>query len=255
MFAQADSYEQFMGRWSRQLAPLFATYVGIHDGNAVLDVGSGTGVFSFAVRAIDPTGTIEGIDLSPAYVEYATKQHPEAKIRFQVGNAQKLDFPNATFDAAAAMLVLNFVPDPAVAVAEMRRVTRPGGTLAAAVWDYGGEMEMLKIFDEEASAFDPGFVTDERRMPLGKPEALRELFQGAGLEHVETTAIDTTLHFTSFDDYWKPFLLGTGPGGAYVAKLSPDRRDQLAARLRKRLGDAAFDLKGRAWAVKAIVPK
>jgi len=257
MFAQADSYEQFMGRWSRLLAPPFVTFAGVHAGAAVLDVGSGTGVLAFALRAVDPTGPIEGIDLSPEYVAYAKKQHVEAHTHFAVGDAQKLAFPAASFDAALSLLVLNFVPDPGLALAEMKRVTKPGGTLAAAVWDYGGDMEMLRIFADEASALDSSFVTDERKMPLGKPGALGALFRAGGLDRVEETPIDITLHFTSFDDYWKPFLLGTGPAGAYVAKLSPERRDALAARLRKRLvgaSDHAFDLKGRAWAVKGSVP-
>ncbi|MEO8553870.1 MAG: class I SAM-dependent methyltransferase [Kofleriaceae bacterium] len=247
-----------MGRWSRLLAPPFITFAGVHDGAAVLDVGSGTGVLSFAVRAVDPTGTIEGIDLSPAYVEFATKQHAEAHVHFAVGDAQHLTFPDATFDAAVSMLVLNFVPDPGLALREMKRVTKPGGTLAAAVWDYGGDMEMLRIFADEVSAFDPEFVTDERKMPLGRPGALAALFRAGGLASVEEAPIDITLHFTSFDDYWKPFLLATGPAGAYVAKLSPGRRDELAARFRKRLvgdTDHAFDLKGRAWAVRGTVAK
>jgi len=254
MFAQGDSYEQFMGRWSRLLAPAFVDFAGIADGAAVLDVGSGTGVLSLAVRAANPSGRIEGIDLSPAFVEYATKQHADARVHFQVGDAQKLGFPDKSFDAALSLLVLNFVPDPVLALREMRRVTKPGGTLAAAVWDYGGDMEMLRIFDEEAVAFDPTFTTDERRMPLGRPGKLVEAFRAAGLDQVEEKAIDTPLHFASFDDYWKPFLLGTGPGGAYVAKLAPERRDAFAARLRKRLGDGPFDLKGRAWAVRGTVP-
>jgi SAM-dependent methyltransferase len=254
MFAQADAYELYMGRWSRQLAALFVELAGVKDGAAVLDVGSGTGALSFAARVVDPSGTIEGVDISPAFVEFATKQHPEARIHFQVGDAQKLPFADASFDAALSMLVLNFVPDPALAVREMRRVTKPGGTLAAAVWDYGGSMDMLRIFAEEAAASDPGFSGDERGFPLGKLGMLAELFRAGGLEHVDEQPIDLTQHFVSFDDYWRPFLLGAGPAGAYVAKLSPERRDALAARLRKRLGDGPFELKARAWAVKGTVP-
>ena len=253
MFAQADSYEQFMGRWSRLLAQPFITFAGIHDGDAVLDVGSGTGVLAFAVRGADPTGTITGVDLSPDYVAYAAHHHVEARVHFEVGDAQKLPFAAATFDATVSLLVLNFVPDPALAVREMKRVTKPGGTIAAAVWDYAGDMEMLRIFAEEASALDPGFAPDERKMPLGKPGALAALFRTGGLDPVEAP-VAITLHFGSFDDYWAPFLLGTGPAGAYVKGLAPDRRDALAARLRLRFGDHAFDLKGRAWAVKATVP-
>src|SRR3569833_2027271 len=193
-FTQADSYEQLMGRWSRLLAPVFVEFAGVHDGAAVLDVGSGTGNLSFAIRKVDPSGKIEGIDLSPPFVDYATKQHADATMHFQVGDAQKLPNPDASFDAT--------------------------------------------------------YVTDAQRMPLGQPKKLLELFHAAGLDQVEEKAIDTPLHFASFDDYWNPFLLATGPGGAYVAKLTPERRDALAARLHKRLGDGPFDLKARSWAVK-----
>ncbi|HET9988713.1 MAG TPA: methyltransferase domain-containing protein [Kofleriaceae bacterium] len=243
-----------MGRWSRLQAPLFVAFAGIHDGAAVLDVGSGTGVLSLAIRAVNPSGLISGIDVSAGFVAHATTQHADARIDFRIGDAQHLDFPDASFDAALSMLVLNFVPDPVLAVREMKRVTRPGGTVAATQWDLGGDMEMLRIFADEASAFDPEFANDERGAPLGKPGALAALFRTAGLERVEDTALDLTLHFTSFDDYWKPFLLGIGPAGAHVARLSPERREALASRLRQRLGDHAFDLKGRGWAVKATVP-
>jgi len=257
MFAQADSYEQFMGRWSRLLAPPFVAFAGVHDGAAVLDVGSGTGVLAFAVRTADPTGKITGIDLSPDYVAYATRHHAEARVHFEVGDAQKLQFAAALFDSTLSLLVLNFVPDPALALREMKRVTKPGGTIAVAVWDYSGDMEMLRIFADEASALDADFGTDERQMPLGKRGALGVLFRAGGLDHVEEAPIDITLHFASFDDFWNPFLLGTGPAGAYVARLSTERRDALAAVLRQRLvgaTDHAFDLKGRAWAVKGSVP-
>jgi len=251
MFAQPEAYEQFMGRWSRLLAQRFVTFAGIRDGVDVLDVGSGTGVLALAVRTVNPSGRISGIDPSPGFVEYAAKQHVDARIAFSVGDAQHLQFPDASFDAALSMLVLNFVPDPVLAVREMKRVTRPGGTLGATQWDLGGEMEMLRIFADEASALGDDFGNDERGTPLAKPGALAALFRAAGLEHVEDAAIDNTLHFASFEDYWKPFLLGIGPAGTHATKLSPERRDALSARLRARLGDGPFDLKGRAFAVKA----
>ncbi|MFT3696654.1 MAG: class I SAM-dependent methyltransferase [Kofleriaceae bacterium] len=249
MFAQAEAYEQFMGRWSRLIDEPLVTFAGVSSGQAVLDVGSGTGELAVAVR--DRGGVVTGIDLSPDFVSYA-KQHAPG-ITFAVGDAQKLAFAPATFDVSLSLLVLNFVPDPATAVREMARVTKPGGTIAAAVWDYSGDMEMLRIFFEEATALDPS-AKDERATPLGKPGALAQLFRSNGFDHVEEAPLVVELRFASFDDYWKPFLLGTGPAGAYMKTLSADRREALAARLRRRLGDGAFTLKARAWAVKALAP-
>ena len=155
MFSAGDAYERFMGRWSRELAPLLVTFAGVRDGDGVLDVGSGTGALTAAVAAVAPSSRIIGIDPAAPYVAFAQARHPADLVRFEVGDARQLRFANGSFDRTLSLLVLNFIPDPAKALDEMIRVTRPGGTVAAAVWDYGQGMEMLRVFWDEAIALSP----------------------------------------------------------------------------------------------------
>lgn len=260
MFSRADAYERFMGRWSRQLAPALIAYSEVRDGGAVLDVGSGTGALSFALRDATTTTQVLGIDLSPEYVRYASSKNADARVRFEVGNAQALHQPNGSFDRTTSLLVLNFVPEPRRAVAEMMRVTKPGGIVSSAVWDYAEGMEMLRVFWDEATAFEPAVAErDEKKMPLCKPGELAALFRDAKLEAVSETALVIQLRFSSFDDYWEPFALGQGPAGAYVAALSPERQRALRERLRARLlgngADRPLEMRARAWAAKGTVPR
>ena len=149
MFADAEAYERFMGRWSRLMAPLLVDFARLPAAGTILDVGSGTGSLAMAIAQRSPGYRVVGIDLSQQYVDYANaRSHPDS-VRFQLGDAQKLSFPDATFDASVSLLVFNFIPDAAKALAEIRRVTRPGGPIAAAVWDYGDGMRMLRIADFE----------------------------------------------------------------------------------------------------------
>jgi SAM-dependent methyltransferase len=258
MFAESEAYERFMGRWSRKLAPPFARFAEIGAGQDVLDVGSGTGALAAAVVAAAPTARVVGVDPSPGYVKYAQSHVGTERARFLVGDARDLRFPDATFDRTLSLLVMNFIPDPAKALGEMTRVTRPGGFVAAAVWDYGGAMEMLRVFWDEAVARDPGIASrDERHMPLCRQGELGALWRAHGFRSLAETSLTIQLSFASFDDYWTPFLGGQGPAGAYVASLPDADRAALEARLRRRLvgtgGSRPFTLGAQAWAVRGIV--
>ena len=250
MFSASDGYERFMGRWSRRLAPLFVTFACVTEGDRVLDVGSGTGALSAAAAAIESV-QVTGIERSAVYVAYA-REHVDG--RFEVGDALALPFSDDAFDRALSMLVLNFVPDPAAALQQMIRVTRPCGVVAAAVWDYGDGMQMLRTFWDAAVALDPDAAPrDERHMPLCTHGALAELWRMHGLQDVDEQPLTIEMKFASFDDYWRPFLCGQGPAGVYVSSLAESARHALESRLHERLGDAGFRLKARAWAVSGNV--
>ena len=247
MFSEGDGYERFMGRWSRRLALLFVTFAGVTEGDRVLDVGSGTGALSAAAAAVESV-QVKGIELSQAFVRYA-QEHTEG--RFEVGDALALPFPDDAFDRTLSMLVLNFVPDAAAALQQMIRVTRPGGVVAAAVWDYGDGMQMLRTFWDAAVALDPGAAPrDERHMPLCARGALADLWRTHGLQDVDEQPLTIDMAFASFDDYWQPFLCGQGPAGVYVSSLSESARHALESRLRAEVG---LTLRARAWAVRAVV--
>jgi SAM-dependent methyltransferase len=253
MFSEAAGYEWFMGRWSRQLAPHLVRFAGVRDGDRLLDVGSGTGALSFAAATVADT-RITGLDPSAAYVDYATQQASTDRVCFEVGDAMDLPFEDGMFDKTLSMLVLNFVSDPAAALREMARVTRPSGVVAAAVWDYGDGMKMLRTFWDEVVRLAPAAASrDERHMPLCTRGALSELWREYGLQSVEEDELAIAMHFTSFDDYWQPFTAGQGPAGHYVASLDESVLRTLKSRLRLRLTDDAFSLCARAWAVRGTV--
>ena len=260
MFSEAQAYERFMGRWSRDMAPLLVRFAAVRDGDAVLDVGAGTGALSAAVAAAAPASRVVGIDPTAAYVAFAQAQHKHnSHVTFEVGDAQKMRFDTASFGRTLSLLVVNFIPDARRAVGEMARVTRPKGTVAAAVWDYGEGMEMLRVFWDEAIALRPvNDQKDERHMPFCRRGELAALWRAAGLQDVAEEALTIETRFASFDDYWTPFLAKQGPAGAYTSSLSTADREALRERLRRRLlgdgPDRPLVLRARAWAVRGIVP-
>jgi len=255
IFSAAEAYERFMGRWSRGLAPLFVRFAGMRDGDSVLDVGSGTGSLTAAVARVAPSSHILGIDPSAPYVALAESQQGSALIQFETGDAQQMRFENATFDRTLSLLVVNFIPDARKALGEMKRVTKSNGTVAAAVWDYGDGMEMLRVFWDEAVALTPAAAAkDERNMPFCRRGELAALWREQGLQDVVEEGLTVETRFASFDDFWTPFLERQGPAGAYVASLSAEERDALRLRLRRRLlgagPDNAIIMHARAWAVR-----
>ncbi len=169
LFSEASAYEQFMGRWSRQLARLFVRFAGVRNGDIVLDVGSGTGGLSAAVASAAPAARVTGVDPAAPYVAFAQATHAGEKVAFEVGDARQLRFADGTCDCALSLLVLNFIPDPERAVAEMRRVTRHGGTVAVAVWDYAAGMEMLRVFWDAAIALDAAERRERRASYAAEP--------------------------------------------------------------------------------------
>ncbi|HEV2908505.1 MAG TPA: methyltransferase domain-containing protein [Candidatus Eremiobacteraceae bacterium] len=256
-FSVPEAYERYIGRWSARLAPGFLSFAGARDGERLLDVGCGTGSLSLALAAAAPSAEIEGIDPSSPFVEYARSRPNAGRIKFSVGDAQALPYPDNAFDRSLAMLVFNFIPDPAKGLSEMRRVTRSGGVVATAVWDHFGGMKMLRTFWSVVDEIDP--TADGENQPTFAKDSMYEMFVHGGLQDVRAEELWISTDFASFDDYWSPFLGGQGPGGRYVASLTPERREVLRQALRERvLGskpDEAFSFGARAWAVRGVVPE
>ena len=255
LWASGDVYEPYVGRWSRLVAREFITWLGRPPGGRWLDVGCGTGALSQTVLDGAAPASVNGIDASAGFVAHAEARIADPRATFQVADAQALPFEDGRFDTAVSGLVLNFVPQPPRMVREMRRVARPGGTVALYLWDYGGEMQMMRHFWDAAAALDPAAIPldEARRFPDCRPEALTTLFRGAGLDAVETRAIDVATIFRDFDDYWTPFLGGQAPAPAYCMSLSEERRAALREALRARLptrADGSIALIARAWAAR-----
>ena len=256
-WSSGGAYESYMGRWSRPVAQEFLAWLEVPAEGRWLDVGCGTGALSQMILEVSSPREVRGIDPSTGFIDYARKQVKDRRARFEVGDAQALPYSKATFEAVVSGLVLNFVPEPATAAAEMARVALPGGTVAAYVWDYAGEMQMLRYFWDAAVALDSAAsdLDEGRRFPLCRPAPLAQILQSAGLRDVAVRPIDVRTHFHDFDEYWVPFLGEQGPAPGYATSLDEDGRDALRERIRRSIAVApngSFDLIGRAWAVRGI---
>ena len=255
VWADRGSYESYVGRWSRLIAKEFLSWLDVPSGSQWLDVGCGTGALSETILAIAHPSWIQGIDPSEGSLAHARARITDERVCFANGSASALPDGNPPYDAVISGLVLNFISDIDTAVAEMVRVVRPGGTVAAYVWDYAGEMQLIRYFWDSAVALNPAArdLDQGRRFPLCQPGPLAYLFRDAGLENVHTRAIEVPTVFRDFDDYWSTFLGGQFPGPEYAMSLNEEQRSALREHLRTRLPiaeDGSISLIARAWAVR-----
>jgi SAM-dependent methyltransferase len=250
-----ESYQHYIGRWSRLVADEFVGWLGAPPQQRWLDVGCGTGVLSRTILDLASPASVHGLDPSENHITFARSTIRGERVSFRIGAAESLQLPDDSFDAVVSGLVLNFVPDVPRGIAEMKRVTRHHGLVGAYVWDYAIKMELIRYFWDAAVALDEAAVAvDEgRRFPLCNPGPLKSLFTGAGLEGVEIRPIDVATRFEDFNDYWSPFLGGQGPAPGYAMSLSEEHRARLADRIRAALpiaDDGSINLIARAWAIR-----
>lgn len=246
----AEAYTRFMGRFSEPLADEFAAFVGVTPGQRALDVGCGPGALTSTLVALLGESAVAAVDPSAPFIEAIRRHYPGVDSR--LAPAEELPFANATFDLALAQLVIHFMADPVAGLSEMRRVTRPGGLVAANVWDCGGSTGPLEPFWEGARLLC-GDVDDESDLAGVAEGGLDRLFEQAGLGVARSTALSVEVRHDSFDDWWEPFTLGVGPAGQFVGRLTPEARLELRERCRSSMGTGPFTTRARAWTVSATV--
>jgi SAM-dependent methyltransferase len=245
----ADAYDRFMGRYSLLLSPQLADLADVRTGQRVLDVGSGPGALTAElVMRLGPEA-VAAVDPSEPFVTAARARNPGVDVL--KASAEQLPFPDRSFDAALAQLVVHFMSDPVAGLAEMARVTRRDGVVAACVWDHGGGQGPLSVFWQAARELDPK-VDDESQLAGAREGHLAKLFEAAGLRQVEETSLSASLEHPSFDEWWEPFTRGVGPAGSFVASLDPERQAELRERCRTLLPIAPFVLTARAWAARGL---
>ena len=252
-----SAYEGYVGRWSRRVAERFVPWVDVPRGASWADVGCGTGVLTRTIIELASPESVIGVDPSAGFLRTARASVRDSRVEFVEGSGGALPLLDESTDAVVSGLVLNFVPDVGEALTDMRRVAKREGTVAAYVWDYGGEMQLLRRFWDAAGALDAAAVElDEAvRSPLCRPDALERAFGAAGFDEVEVAGIEVPTVFRDFDDYWTPFLGGAGPAPGYVLSLDDEARERLRDRLFDTLPrepDGTIELIARAWAVRGI---
>lgn len=246
----AEAYDAYMGRWSTPLAPAFADLAGVAPGDRVLDVGCGPGALTRHLRGLLGPGAVVAVDPAEAFVAAVRDRAPDVDVRQAA--AEALPFPDGVFDAALAQLVVHFMPDPAAGVREMARVTRPGGRVAACVWDHAEGSGPLATFWRAVRGADPT-ADDESGRPGTRPGQLTGILEAAGLRDVVEDRLTVEVAFADLDDWWRPFTLGVGPGGAYVARLDERARAELRQACARLLPAGPFRLTGSAWAAVGTV--
>ncbi|MHB8135437.1 MAG: class I SAM-dependent methyltransferase [Anaerolineaceae bacterium] len=252
------AYNQFMGRWSKRVSVEFLSWFLAPMGQTWLDIGCGTGNLTRGILNTSQPANILSIDSSLAFIIHAKKSIADPLVNFSVCYAQNLSLRSKSMDAVVSGLVLNFVPQPEEAIAEMVRVSKQGGKIGAFVWDYSDGMQFLRYFWDAAIAVDPDAVAYDEgsRFPVCQVGQLARMFQVAGIRQIVAKAIEIKTEFKNFDDYWQPFLSNVGAAPNYISRLGKNKIQKLEAYLRNSLPthpNGSISLLARAWAVKGIV--
>lgn len=258
--SDGPAYERFLGRWTKRLAEPLLDFAAFTAEGALLDVGTGTGSVAHAMAARWPSRQIVGVDVAEPYIGYARSQANGASPAFEIGDAAALRFEDGAFAGVTAQLVLNFVANAKLAIGEIKRVTRAGGTVVAAVWDFRGGLVYQRLFWDTAAGIDPEAATVRDKLfsgPLALPDGLPQLFTAAGLADVRRSSLTIRMDYANFDDYWQPLLGGQGPVGSYIAALEGDKRRDIESAVKRSYCSGAPDgersMTATAWAVRGTV--
>jgi SAM-dependent methyltransferase len=245
----ADAYDRYMGKYSLPLSPQLADFAGVRSGQRVLDVGCGPGALTSELVARLGASAVSAVDPSESFVAAARARNPGVEVLR--ASAEELPFPPLAFDAALAQLVVHFMADPKVGLAEMARVTRRNGVVAACVWDHAGGEGPLSLYWRAARVLDPA-VEDESQLAGVREGHLAELFAAVGLHEIEATVLWVSVQHATFEAWWEPFTKGVGPAGAYLASISAERQVELREACRSQLPGTPFVVTARAWAARGL---
>ncbi|WP_206667557.1 class I SAM-dependent methyltransferase [Muricoccus nepalensis] len=250
-----------MGRWSRRLAEPFLDFADPGGAGCILDLGCGTGSLAQALAGRSRACRVVGLDASDAYVEHARRRIDDPRVEVRAGDACAIPFPDQSFDGVLSLLMLPFVPRADTAVAEMRRVARPGAIVAAASWDARGGLVAQRIFLDTAAVLDPGGAGLRARnctRPTTRPGELAAIWRAAGFRDIREAALTIRMEYAGFGDYWGPFVGGQGPAAEYVAALNRTALARLREHVRRAYLDGEPDgprsYAATAWAVRGIAP-